>query len=135
MDAKTAFKFGFLRRCAERGLSPEETEKVAEEAAAAVKSEEFWSLQSAVKEAGWWPNLKGVKDLAAFGLGLPLKFTFMAAPAVGAAAGYAHSRLTDIDEEDVEELKRRELAQLYREKARQLQLAMESQRGVSQVSQ
>lgn len=76
MTPREAFKEGFIRRCSEEGLTPEQTEARIE------------------KAASFWNNL-----VANHGTQLAL-----AAPvAVGALGGYAAHHLTnnDTDEEDV----------------------------------
>lgn len=105
---KEAFKIGFLRKCAEAGLTVEETIKAAE---VATDQLEKTSGNNLLDSAGNLINTAGF-----WGLAMPAGL----ATAGGLGAGYGLSRLTDIDDEDVELLKHRELVDLYRSKAEQL---------------
>lgn len=96
LDARDAFKVGFLARCAEEGLSGDQI-------AGRVKAagDKFASLLSGLGSAAG----------SALSTGIPLA---LAAPIVlGGAAGYGLSRATDIDDTDVAEIKGNELLDTY----------------------
>lgn len=96
MTDKEAFKFGFLLRCAQEGLTPEETRQRIEKTAA-LKRADFDPL-AAMRSVG-----KGA-----------LLTALVAPPAVGALGGYALATAHD-DNYDVDEAKKEEeLAEYYR---------------------
>lgn len=116
MTPQEAFKIGFLARCVEGGLSDEQTNALAKRAADLVgEQEKSASITEAagkaiggVMEAGG----KVVYPLAALALATP--------PALGGLAAYFKNQATDIDEDDVESVKRQELIAQYRRMADQL---------------
>jgi hypothetical protein len=98
MSPTEAFKYAFMRRCADEGLTPAET---AARAATAARIKQGSFFGSATHQ---------IANLGKLGLGAAL----VAPPAIGAAGGYALSGLAD-DGFDPEEAKRdEELAELYR---------------------
>ena len=93
MDARAAFKLGFLTKCAEDGLSADEIQARMQKAA-----EGFWSKALEL----------GYKAPAALMIGaLPLGF----------GAGYALSDFTEPPAETAEDIKQRELLAAYRRAA------------------
>lgn len=105
MDSKEAFKIGFLSRCVEEGLSQEKTAELAEKAAALVKS------------AG---VVRDIADVVK-GMGLPAVALAATVPvAAGGGAAYLYNKATDVDGEEVEEIKQKELAEEYARMADQL---------------
>ncbi len=93
---REAFKVGFLARCAEEGLT-------ADEIAGRVKAagDKFASLLGGLGSAAG----------SVLSTGIPLA---IAAPvALGGIAGYGLSRMTDIDDTDVKEIKNNELLDTY----------------------
>lgn len=119
-DPKRAFRVGFLQKCAEAGLTLEET----------------CELASQIKQAFWGEHLlgKGVDALSnATGMLPGIALTGMlAAPAAGYAGGRLYSKATDIDEDELDEIKKREIIDLYRQETQKL---MEKQRGVPQAAE
>lgn len=123
---KEAFKVGFLKRCADAGMDAKETLETVKTAKAFVKSA---VLDIGVKDiagppwrAAWDVASTGAKTLGNWGL-----MGALAGPAVlGGAAGYGMSRLTDIDDTDVDEIKKREIIDEY---YRQIELLKSKRRG------
>lgn len=99
MDPREAFKVGFLARCVEEGLS-------LEEAGDRVK-------QASEKLAGITDLLGKVVDLGkpVVGAGMNWGIPAMLAgpPILGGIAGFTAGKATDIDDLDVDEVKKREL--------------------------
>lgn len=103
------FKFGFLKQCAEHGLSIEETEL----------------LVSACleKQAGLVGDVaKGTGSLAAFLGKLGLTAGVLGASGLGAATGYALGTQTGVSDEDIAEEKKRELIDAYQNATEQARL-------------
>jgi hypothetical protein len=104
MDHSQMFKVGFLLRCADEGLSDEETAERVQEAAQfvavlekqAVFGTDLMALPKMLKSLGLW-------GLAAGGL-------------AGGLGGYAVGKATDT-ESDPEEVKRQELIAAYQQQA------------------
>ncbi len=93
MTEREAFKFGFLLRCADEGLSPPQ-------------------LQARIKLAEGWLSGATNLGLGAAGLGLA------ASAGLGAGAGYLTARATEPDV-DPEEAKMQELIAAYKQQADQ----------------
>jgi hypothetical protein len=117
MTPQEAFKLGFLARCVEGGLSDEQTNALAKRAADLVGEQEksaegiadaVGKTIGGVMEAGG----KAVYPLAALALATP--------PALGGLAAYFKNQATDIDEDDVESVKKQELIAQYKRMADQL---------------
>lgn len=120
LSGKESFKVGFLSRCIEEGISNEEALQRIKAASDAVDALE---KQAGIYDIG--------KDIGGFASGLLSPIVGQAAglaknigifgpPALGAGAGYLHSKLTDVDEEDVEDIKKEELIDEYRRQAERL---------------
>lgn len=130
MQTKEAFKLGFLTRCVEEGLSPEQTHALAKMAAeqlekrsglpfaaTAMSALDWLSKQSPIKSTT--DAYKGVVDSAS--ATLPLVAAGLAVPpAIGGLAAYLHNRSTDVDATDIGQVKQKELADTYRRMADQL---------------
>lgn len=131
LTPREAFKVGFLRRCADSGLSVEETHQAVKQAMEMVKSAVVPQFISDIgKDAITAPYRAGTAALAGtastlgnYGLGALL----LGPAALGAAGGYGLSRLTDIDDTDVDAIKKRELIDEY---YRQIDLLRSKRRGV-----
>ena len=114
MDMRTAFKFGFLLRCAEAGCTAEEIDALVEKSAG--WAETLWNVPGHL--AGW-----GLVGLGAAGL-------------VGASAGLAKAHL-DEGTLDPEEVRKRELIAAYNTHAQEMrnhQLARRRREQPGQVS-
>ncbi len=120
LSGKESFKVGFLSRCIEEGVSNEE-------ALQRIKAASD-SLDVAEKQAGVYDVLR---DAGGFASGLLSPVVEQAAgvaknsllfgpPLLGAGAGYLHSKLTDVDEEDTEDIQKEELIDEYRRQADRL---------------
>ena len=97
MTPKEAFRFGFMARCIEEGLSHEKTAEL-------------------IKKAD--DNIIGMlKEVTYPALGLALATP----PAVGGLAAYFANKATDTDASDVEEIKQKELIESYSRMAQQLE--------------
>jgi hypothetical protein len=108
LTPREAFKFGFLSRCVESGLSLEEIQQQAKQAADKLAG---WLPDFSAPVSAGWGALKGVSGKA-LAIGIP---TALAAPPIlGGLAGYGLSRAMDVNERDVDEVKRDELVDEYR---------------------
>lgn len=96
LTPRDAFKVGFLARCAEEGLTaPQIADRVK------VAADKFASFLGGL----------GSATGSVLSTGIPLA---LAAPvALGGVAGYGLSRMTDIDDTDVDEIKNTELLDTY----------------------
>ncbi len=103
LTPREAFKVGFLARCAEEGLS-------ADEIAGRVKF-------AADKFAGF---LDGAAHLGGQVLSTGVPIAAIAPVALGGLAGYGLSRMTDIDDTDVDEIKNNELLDTYAQETARL---------------
>jgi len=108
MHPKEAFKIGFLARCVEEGLSPEETHSRVKAASACfTKRASGFGLKDTVDA------FKGVTIPTALALGgLPIL--------AGGGAAYFANKATDTDATDIKEIKDKELTETYRRMADQL---------------
>lgn len=96
MDDKDAFKFGFLLRCAQEGLTPQQTRERIEKTAALSKE-------------GWNP----LKPVGTLGRGALLA-ALVGPPVLGTLGGYTLATTSD-DSYDIDEAKKEEeLAEYYR---------------------
>ena len=124
-----AFKLGVLSEFASHGLSVEDMrERVkrasdALDAVAAVPTDEQVEEQSSMDKESW----DKLMDMLRAGSVTTLGTLALAPPALGAAAGVAHSKLTDVDEDDVDTIKRKELIDEYRRQAARLRQTKELQ--------
>ena len=124
-----AFKLGVLSEFASHGLSVEDMrERVkrasdALDAVAAVPTDEQAEEQSSMDKESW----DKLMDMLRTGSITALGTLALAPPALGAAAGVAHSKLTDVDEDDVDTIKRKELIDEYRRQAARLRQTKELQ--------
>jgi len=108
MQPREAFRIGFLARCVEEGLSPEDTRRLTKSAA------------SLFIKAGFPVTLRGLVE-AAKGVGYPtLAAAATAPPAIGGLTAYLNNSAQDVDATDIDEIKQRELAQIYRRMSEQL---------------
>ena len=113
LDKRQAFKAGFLRKCANSGLTPDETHEVVKEALVRIKSAAFSDIitkpLSAVGGA-----ISGLVEPAAKNISnLGLAALLLGPPAVGGGLGLLAAKAGDIDETDVETTKQRELIDEY----------------------
>jgi hypothetical protein len=123
LTEKELFKVGFLRKCADAGLTAEETAEVVKQALHTVKTADLTKLIEAPYQAGLDIVSNTGKSLGNLGLGAAL----FGPALLGGAAGYGLSRLTDVDDTDVSAIKQQELIDEYR---RQTELLRGSRRGV-----
>ncbi len=102
LTKREAFKVGFMSRCVEEGLSPEET-------------------LGRVKAAR--DKLAGLADIAkpviggAVNVGVPALLA--APPVLGGLTGFLAAKATDVDDTDVKEIRSRELIREYDRQAEQ----------------
>jgi len=113
LNPQEAFKVGFLARCVQDGLSPEQMLYSVKQAAVLFEKKAFLGnlLGSAASTVGG----------AAQGLaGYAIPAALIAPPVLGGLAGYGLAKATDIDDTDVDDIKNRELLQEYRRQAEKL---------------
>lgn len=129
-SSRRAFKIAFMQKCAEAGMTPAETLDVAKKAITALEKQAVeptsvtgqlldvaaWPLKNllwpGVKNVAW-PIVKGVSPIAAGAL-------LLGPPVAGLSAGYAAAKATDMDETDVDNLRKRRLVEEYRQQAQRL---------------
>ena len=80
LTEREAFRIGFLKRAAERGVTPTEAMQM-------------------VKQATPWGALLGAGAL--FGIGLPML--------AGGVTGSIHANIADVDKDDIKRLKKKQL--------------------------
>jgi|TARA_R110002051_G_scaffold213338_2_gene278291 hypothetical protein len=122
LSSQEAFKLGFLSNCVEKGLSIEQMRAEVKQASD--------QLDSMVKQAipdlsGYFAPIAGpivddAGDVVKSMSNIAMAGLLLGPPAVGAAGGVLHSRLSDIDEEDVDDVKKRELVDEYQRQAKRL---------------
>lgn len=102
-----AFKVGFLLKCAEDGLTPEQIlARVRDMRSGLTKQAVIGGLIDRALDAG-----SGIaKSVASYGIPAAL----IAPPAIGALGGYALSKATDIDDTDVSGIKNQEVVDEYK---------------------
>lgn len=126
MQTKEAFKLGFLARCVEEGLSPEQTHTLAKMAADQLEKQSI-----SPNPLGWLTGqvtapVKNITDaykavLDSASSTVPLAALAMAVPpALGGSAAWLANRATDTDATDIEQVKQKELSDTYRRMAAQM---------------
>lgn len=106
MDARSAFKLGFLANCLANGLDTRQTAQLAKQASAALRDrrtkEAWFGLDDAIKATG---DVAGkVVDAAKPAAALGGLAALAAPPIVGAIGGYSLGRLSDLDENDADDV-------------------------------
>lgn len=114
MDSRQAFKFAFIARCIEQKLTASETLQRAKSAC-----DQFEKNANDTLDAVAGAITKPVNAVVEAGRAI-LPYAMMAPPLFGGAAAYTLNRATDSDEIDVEDVKRRELADTYSRMSAQL---------------
>jgi hypothetical protein len=123
LTPKEAFKVGFLRKCSEAGLSAEETLDAVRQVTTLVKSAGIQDFLTKPYETAL--NVVGSlgKTVGGYGLGAAA-----IGPAVlGGAAGLGLAHMQDIDDTDVDAIKKREIIDEY---YRQIELLRSKQKGI-----
>ena len=135
ITTRDAFKVGFLQQCAELGLSMTETEKLACDMAEMSKQGDGPGVIKSLYDSTLGPGVKAVAEIpgkviggltdAVGGLtrdGVNKAFygALLAPPLIGAGAGYGASKFLDIDDDDVEAMRERELIETYLQDAKRL---------------
>lgn len=121
LTIEQAFKFGFLHKCASLGLSDEAMERVA------ARAQQYFD-QRQDKRAFTETLIGAAKSLAG---GAKTTATWaapiMAAAAIGAPVGGGYmlgntlGQLNDVDDTDIDEIKKREIIEAYNRAAAQAQ--------------
>ena len=116
LTAQEAFKIGFLSRCVEDQLTPDQMLMVVKRASDLLEKNAvlgvFSGLGGKMLDVG-----KGVAG-GALNYGIPLAVA--GPPIVGGLAGYGLARATDIDQTDIDEIKDREVIDAYRRETERL---------------
>lgn len=110
---KEAFKVGFLARCVQDGLTPDQMLARVKLATDMLEKRAFIGglLSGAAGAVGG-----AAKSVAGYGVPLALA----APPILGGLAGYGLAKATDIDDTDVDAIKNQELVEEYRRQAEAL---------------
>ena len=121
MQVHEAFKLGFLSRCVEEGMNPEQTHGLSKMAASLFEKQALINLPSPMGEVN--NAVSAVGSLAPYlaaGLAIP--------PALGGLAAYFANQATDTEgSQGIENIKRQELQDTYERLAGQLQRQKERQ--------
>lgn len=110
LTPKEAFKVGFLTRCVEDGLTPDQMLSAVKLAADMFEKRAFIGsllgkgVDTAAGAAGSLGRMGAVGAL-------------LAPPILGGVAGYGLARATDVDDTDVDAIKNRELVEEYQRQA------------------
>ena len=114
MTPREAFKFGFLQHCVQQGFSLPQIEKIAETLVSSrekqANGEGEQNLLSQV--TGYLPSWGTLKDVGKLigGAGVLGTAGLIAAPPIlGSVGGYLTAKMTDIDQDTVDDVKRQEL--------------------------
>lgn len=120
LSPREAFKAGFLLKCAQDGRTQAETEHLVDQVLYVVKQAGWTDV--AAKPYNTALDVAGntLSDLGNVGVTAALLGPALA----GAAAGYGTAKLQDIDDTDVDTIKKRELADEYRRQAQRLRQKM-----------
>ena len=120
LTSREMMKVAILQRCAEAGLSPEQTCGVVKEAADQLEKDAFLPQVGAALKGiagagksllgGAGDVLKALSPMATAAGGA----TLLAPVAAGGLAGHLLARGTEISDEDIKEEKKRELVEAYR---------------------
>jgi hypothetical protein len=114
LSPRENFKFAFLSRCIESGITtPEEIHQTVKRALDELST-------PAEKRAG------GAMDLLRDFSGWTLAGMAAAPPVLGAGLGYATARAGDVDDADVEEVKRQEVIDELKRQAKRLRRRRQS---------
>lgn len=116
MTPKQAFKLAFLQHLVDRGYTMDEVR-----AATAEAVEKTAGLGDMASNT-WNLGLDAVRSLGNTAKGVGLIGALTAPPLIGAGLGYGAAKLTDWDDVDAEESKKRELIELYRRHTQQAKL-------------
>jgi hypothetical protein len=125
LSTRDSFKVGFLSRCVEEGIAPEDIGAVIEKTSAAL-DKVLEKQGHVVKDANLLDSLTKVPGAlldiagrvagpvigAATSYGIPL--ALLAPPLAGGVAGYGLARMGDVSDEDVEAIRVKELINEYR---------------------
>ena len=107
MDAREAFKFGFLARCIDAGYTtPAEIHQ-------AIKT----AMVKSAGGLGLGDVAKGIGELGSSALGWGIPLALAAPPVAGYMAGNLAAKATDVDDYDTDEAKRQELVDEYKRQA------------------
>jgi hypothetical protein len=121
MQVHEAFKLGFLSRCVEEGMNPEQTHGLSKMAASLFEKQALINLPSPTGEVrNAVGTLGDIAPYLAAGLAIP--------PALGGLAAYFANQATDTESsQGVDNIKRQELQETYERMAGQLQRQKERQ--------
>lgn len=114
LTPQEAFKVGFLSRCAEEGLSADETARCCKVAADLMRKQAIFGTETVGALAG--KGLEALGGAAHYGIPAAL----VAPPLLGGLAGYGLAKATDIDDTDVEDIKNQEVMKELRLQADKL---------------
>lgn len=129
MRPDEAFKLGFLARCVEEGFTPEQTATLAK------KAEDMFVKTAFIAEISrqLTDPVKNTANAAQSVVNLSsslLPYGLMLAaipPAIGGVAAYAKNKAIDVGEDEVEQVKKRELIDTYSRMSDELKRQKERQ--------
>lgn len=110
LSARDAFKCGFLSRCIEDGLTPLEIINNIKTA------NDLMSKQSGIISS----LIDTAKDIGGTALHYTIPAAIVAPPILGGAAGYGLAKATDINDQDVSDIKNKEVIDEYNRQTEKL---------------
>lgn len=120
MTPEQEFKVAFLKVCASSGLTPGETHELVKKALmdkeAFISTEQAWDMAKTMASPAVTLGKEVLHHLGATGIGTAIA----APPVIGYVAGDALARMQDVDDVDVEEMRKDNLIAEYRRLARAL---------------
>ena len=114
LTPREAFKVGFLSRCVEEGLDLGQIQARVKEATDKLAFDPSFGLYGTLKDLAT-PVVKTIADY-----GVPAMLA--APPIVGGLAGYAASKMSDVSDLDIKDIKRHELIDELQRQTQRLQM-------------
>ena len=123
LTPKEAFKIGFLSRCVEDGLSLEQAHDRVKMATDLLQKQA--GVGEVISKTLELPGkaLDMAKPVLGAGLNWGIPLALAAPPILGGVAGYTLGKMGDVDDTDVDEIKKRELIESYKRHANALKRA------------
>lgn len=139
LTRRETFKAAFLAGCADQGLDMNETLAAVKQAQAQMveaingpKAETLWDV-AATKRAGFLDNAyHTTTDLLGTGARMGTGLALGLPPLLGGALGYGAAALTDVNDEDVEETKLKELIDEHKRLAQRARMTAQLHAAKSQ---
>jgi len=115
LNDREAFKAGFLKHCADEGLSLPESLALVKQASSELEKMSFLGLDGTIGKI-----VDIARDLTKTVGSYAVPMALLGPPAVGVGAAATYAAATDTDETDVANTRKKELAEVYREQAKKI---------------